>query len=58
MTGFAVFLTVFLSIYSGMHLYAWIKIRQGMGMGPVTGPALVLFLLIESIFRKRLREQY
>ena len=44
--GFPVFLTVFLSIYSGMHFYAWVKIRQAMRMGPIIGSPLILFLLI------------
>jgi len=44
--GFAIFLTVFLSLYSGLHLYAWFKIRQAISMGPAAGSALIFFLVI------------
>lgn len=46
MKGFVIFLTVFLSIYSGLHLYAWIKIRQALNLSPAAGFALILLLMV------------
>ena len=44
--GIVIFLTVFLSLYSGLHIYAWIKFRLAADTGPAAGIALALFLII------------
>jgi hypothetical protein len=43
---FAIFLVVFFSIYGGLHLYAFIKIRRALTFGAGVTVALVLFMAI------------
>lgn len=39
------FLLAFLAVYSGMHLYAFLKARAAIGFGPVTGISIALFMI-------------
>ena len=44
--GFIIFLSVFFSLYSGLHLYALIKIRQALSLGPGATVSISVFMLI------------
>ena len=46
MGRFAIFLVIFFSIYGGLHLYAFLKIRRALTFGAGVTVALVLFMAI------------
>ena len=44
--GFIIFLSVFLSLYGGLHFYGLIKVRQALALGPGATVSLSLFMAI------------
>jgi hypothetical protein len=47
--GFAVFLSVFVSLYSGLHLYLWLKIRQALNLGGMAGALFLLAMITAPV---------
>lgn len=47
--GFALFISLFLTLYGGMHYYGFLKVRKALALGPVHQAALALFLLFMVI---------
>ncbi len=46
MSGFILFIAVYLSIYGGAHVYGFIKVKQGLAFGFWPGLLLVVFMAI------------
>ena len=44
--GFVVFLLVFLSIYSGLHLYAFLKVRAALTLSTGIYAGLLVFMIL------------
>ena len=44
--GFIIFLLVFLSLYSGLHLYGFLKVKRALTLGPAATVALIVFMAI------------
>jgi len=43
---FIIFLTVFLSLYSGLHLYGFLSVKRALVPGPKTNTAVILFMVL------------
>ncbi|HUT44088.1 MAG TPA: metallophosphoesterase [Desulfobacterales bacterium] len=43
---FIIFLTVFLSLYSGLHLYGFLSVKRALAPGPKVNVALILFMAL------------
>ena len=58
--GFAVFISVFLSLYGGMHFYALLKIRRALSPGFPAEAAIICFmvLMVVSPILVRVLEEY
>jgi predicted MPP superfamily phosphohydrolase len=44
--GFIIFLLVFLSLYSGLHLYGFLKVKRALTLGPAATIVLIIFMAI------------
>jgi predicted MPP superfamily phosphohydrolase len=44
--GFIIFLLVFLSLYSGLHLYGFLKVKRALTLDPAATIALIIFMAI------------
>ena len=44
--GFIIFLLVFLSLYSGLHLYGFFKVKRALTLGPSATIVLVVFMAV------------
>jgi predicted MPP superfamily phosphohydrolase len=44
--GFIIFLLVFLSLYSGLHLYGFLKVKRALPFGPAATTTLIVFMAI------------
>jgi len=57
---FLVFISIFLSLYGLLHLYAFLKVRTAFGMGKWTSMALVFFMLamLLSVVAARIMEKH
>jgi predicted MPP superfamily phosphohydrolase len=44
--GFIIFLLVFLSLYSGLHLYGFLKVKRALTLDPAATTALIIFMAI------------
>jgi predicted MPP superfamily phosphohydrolase len=57
---FVVFMLVYLSVYGGVHLYAYLKLKKGMTFGPQGGWLLVLFMvaMVAAPMATRAAEHY
>ncbi|PIV98589.1 MAG: metallophosphoesterase, partial [Deltaproteobacteria bacterium CG17_big_fil_post_rev_8_21_14_2_50_51_6] len=58
--GLAVFISVFLSLYGGMHFYALLKIRRALSPGFPAEAAIICFmvLMVVSPILVRVLEEY
>ena len=43
---FIIFLTVFLSLYSGLHLYGFLSVKRALAPGPKANTAVILFMVL------------
>ncbi len=43
---FIIFLTVFLSLYSGLHLYGFLSVKRALVPGPKVNAAVILFMVL------------
>jgi len=43
--GFIIFLTVFFSIYTGLHLYGFLKVKRALTPGPIATAVMVVFMV-------------
>ena len=43
---FIIFLTVFLSLYSGLHIYGFLSVKRALSPGPKTSAVVILFMAL------------
>ena len=43
---FIIFLTVFLSLYSGLHIYGFLSVKRALSPGPKTNAVVILFMAL------------
>ena len=60
MSRFIIFILVYLGIYGGVHLYAYIKLKKGLTLEPLSGWLLALFMMamVAAPIATRVAERY